>query len=277
MVHSFIPFLKEQIPEIEGVPLIIMDSASGHIQSDSKASLQRFSILSTIAGGGTQHVQAIDTDYSQKLRFLYREQCYYPWTALEKKVTAMELANLMLTWLADSHRNTCEFMDPVKVFLKLGYITPSEETIRIRSVDGYHFRPMAGAALPDLHLGPPPEATPPPRKKTIFDSWIPGPNPIPPAPPRPPPPPSHAPKGMLKWVTKKTVVPEREEEMFAEPVVLPESDDDRPLPPQVVPPPPPVPAPPQPYHLLHEDFEIPQATSMMEMMKNARRRDVATT
>ena len=198
MVHSFIPFLKAQIPEIEGVPLIIMDSASGHIQSDSKASLQTFSMLSTIAGGGTQHVQAVDTDYTAVLRFLYREKCYIPWTENQGKVTAMQLANLMISWLVNAHKASIEFMDTVKVFRKLGYITPSPETIHIRSVDGYKFTPMPGAALPDRHLGPAPPAVPPPMKKTIFDSWKPGPNPILPllAPPRPPT--SHAPKGMLK-------------------------------------------------------------------------------
>ena len=76
----------------------------------------------------------------------------------------------------------------------------------------------------------------------------------------------------MKWVTKKPVALEREEEMFAEPDVLPESDEDRPLPPQGVAPPLPV-----PFQQLHTDFEIQEVKgiSALELMKNARRRDVA--
>ena len=55
---------------------------------------------------------------------------------------------------------------------------------------------------------------------------------------------------MLKWVTKKTVVPERENELFDEPLVLPESDDDP------LPVPAPAQAPPLAFNQLHPDFHF---------------------
>ncbi len=109
VVNTILGFVSAAVKSTTtGAPVLIMDSASGHISLAARDAAKRLFHLAVSPGGITQFSQPVDCGYAHLLRTMYGE-LYYAWVAGrgEGHLKGQDAAQQMLSWLGLAHLATC--------------------------------------------------------------------------------------------------------------------------------------------------------------------------
>lgn len=144
--------------------LIVLDSARSHLTKRVLSTIRDAGQVPIVVPPGmTMFLQFIDVDYASKLKRahfdLFRNEFGDTPT-----LTASDARTALAYLLSKSHAKVMQETDLKQSFISLGYINPTTESIRLRSIPDYTFE-RDSSAKPQVH--PNRKSTP----KSLFDYW----------------------------------------------------------------------------------------------------------
>lgn len=143
MLDLVIPTVKNNLGARKAV--LVLDSARTHTTTAVLAKLKAAGILPcVIPGGMTQYLQAVDTDFCASYRRT-RIKKFRSEFGDTPSLTAMEQRTATARLVLDAYQETLAEMDLGKTFTRLGYINRTNDSIAIRGMEGYTWKPVEGA------------------------------------------------------------------------------------------------------------------------------------